>query len=209
MKYKAIAFDMDGVLIENHSSWIAIHNYFGIPDTPYMNDYLSGRIDYPEFMRKDIALWPKTTIDVIENILQDLKYMKGAKEVCAAIKKMGMRLVLISAGINILAKKVGNELGFDHVFSNGLEVGSDGFLTGNGIFGVDLIRKDKILDKLSIELGISLNEFVAVGDSVYDISMLKKAGLSIAFNSKSEELKKIAKVIVEGKNLSNILNHIE
>lgn len=207
-KYKVIVFDMDGVLTKEASSWVTVHNYFGVENKAFLKEYLEGKIDYPEFMRRDISLWPKVKIEKIKEIFKNSKLMLSAKETISKLKEKGYITVLISAGLDILADKIGKSLKFDYIFANGLKTDKDGFLAGEGIYRVDLLRKDKILTKLSQKLKIPLNQFVAVGDSKFDISLLEKAGLGLVFNPQDEEIKKVADVTIENKDLKEILEYV-
>ncbi|MDK2952061.1 MAG: hypothetical protein PWQ77_1726 [Kosmotogales bacterium] len=47
-------------------------------------------------------------------------------------------------------------------------------------------------------LGLNISEMVAIGDNYNDIPMFKKAGLGIAMNNSSEEVKKYADIIAPG-----------
>jgi phosphoserine phosphatase len=185
-----------------------VHNYFNVGDKAFLKEYLEGKIDYPEFMRRDISLWPKVKFEKIREIFKNSRLIPGAKETISKLKERSYITVLISAGLDILANKIGKSLRFDYIFANGLEVDKSSYLTGKGIYRVDLLQKDKILTKLSEKLKIPLNQFVAVGDSKFDISLLKKADLGIAFNPQDEEIKKVANVIIENRDLKEILKYI-
>jgi len=65
-----------------------------------------------------------------------------------------------------------------------LEV-KDGKLTGN-VLGeiVDRAGKARALEQFAREVGVPLEQTVAVGDGANDIDMLSVAGLGIAFNAK-------------------------
>ncbi|MCP8305171.1 MAG: hypothetical protein H3Z50_06890, partial [archaeon] len=60
-KYKLIAFDLDGTLLVQKSSWSTLHEYFGTASIARQTFalYHQGMIDYAEFMRRDISAWPK------------------------------------------------------------------------------------------------------------------------------------------------------
>jgi phosphoserine phosphatase len=203
-------FDMDGVLTEEVSGWKAIHRYFGVDNTQILNDYWNGKIDYEEFMRRDIGLWPsKIRISQIEKILSKVKLVPGVRETIKNLRSKGYQKIgVVSAGLDILANKIGHELSLDYIIANGLKVDKQGFLTGEGICRVELLKKDKVLIDLAEKIGVPLSEFIAIGDSKYDISMLKIVGFAIAFNPKDEEIKKVADVIVEGNDLRKILNYL-
>ena len=68
--------------------------------------------------------------------------------------------------------------------------------------GVDFINviapdvsKGKALEVLALFLGVSLNQVMAIGDGDNDISLLSKAGLAIAMDKASDELKAVADYI--------------
>jgi len=54
------------------------------------------------------------------------------------------------------------------------------------------VSKGKALEALTSFLGISMNEVIAIGDGVNDISLLSTAGLAIAMDNASDEVKAVA-----------------
>ncbi len=173
-----------------------IHGHFGTVEkaAPNLASYIQARIDYEEFMRRDISLWPRRLhISQIKAILSSFTLTPHAKEVVQQIKQRGYKVVIISAGLDLLTDQVASLLGVDVAVANGLQTDRDGFLTGNGIFRVDLNRKDEALDHVLDDMHISKSDCVCVGDSRYDVRFLKNAGLAVAVNS-DEELAKVATV---------------
>ena len=67
-------------------------------------------------------------------------------------------------------------------------------------------EKVKALKELCNKLNINLNEVAYVGDNYNDIGAFKIVGLAIAFNSEEEEVKKYAKIVIDKKDLREILN---
>lgn len=55
------------------------------------------------------------------------------------------------------------------------------------------ISKGNALEKLLSQYGIPLEETIAIGDNLNDVSMFEKAGLSIAMGNASEDIKRICK----------------
>jgi phosphoserine phosphatase len=72
-------------------------------------------------------------------------------------------------------------VGIQNWVANGLITDENGLLKGEGVFRVDLRRKDRALTDLLKSLGVGLPEVVSVGDSKYDLSMMKVCGGGIAF----------------------------
>jgi phosphoserine phosphatase len=184
-----VAFDLDGTLVVDRSSWAIIHEYFGTTQhgLRYLREYVEGKISYVEFMRRDIAAWPKPLhIDTIAEILNDYKLREGAERAVGEIRKIGLETAIVSAGIEVLALEVARKIGIDHVIANTLETDGEGYLTGEGVGRVDPLRKHEALLKLVDELGVELENVVAVGDTMYDVSFLEHAGIGVAMG---EDLK--------------------
>ena len=208
-KLELVIFDMDGVLTDIISSWKYIHDYFNTSNERSVNEYLQGKIDDMEFIRRDAILWKEngkpTTIKKIEEILSDVQLMKGAKESIETLKRNEIKTAIVSAGLDILSEKVAKKLGINFVYSNGVQTNKHGQLNGEGIVGVRLMYKDQIVKKLADKLNIPLERIASVGNSCYDIPMFEITGLSIAFNPEDDCTRTAADVIVEGKDLTRIL----
>jgi len=173
------SFDMDGTLLEEDSSWVALHKHFGTIEKGKkgLKLYTEGRIDYREFMRRDIASWPSDLrIEEVSRILSDYRIRQEAPETIERLKAKGVKAALVTSGIDILAERVARDLGIEFCLANGLETTKDGRLTGQGIGRVDPSRKDLAFLKLLRSLGIHSQETIAVGDTIYDLRFLKSAG---------------------------------
>ncbi|MGI0013132.1 MAG: HAD family hydrolase [Nitrososphaera sp.] len=185
-RFKSVVFDVDGTLISEASSWVLVHNYFGTAAQAKQNlmRYEKGEIDYPTFMRSDISLWPKRLqLQDIKKILSKYTLDPDAKPVIEKLRSAGIKVVFISAGIDTLTEQVASVLAPDDYLANGLEIDDEGYLTGNGIFRVDLINKQEAMKKILDRLSCPYSACVAVGDSRFDVSMLKSAGCGVAFKA--------------------------
>ena len=209
MNSRIVVFDLDGVLVQEKSSWEAIHKALGVEKEGQINlrSYLRGEFDYKEFMERDIALWKNASLEEIKRIVNDISLIEGAKETIQAIKELGLKTAIISSGVSILADRVQKELGIDYSFSNKIVENRSGKVIGIEI--VPVHKKATILGMLTKLEGISAKECIVVGDGIYDISMFKIAGFSIAFNSDNEEVKRAADTSIEKKDLREIISHIK
>jgi len=209
LKLALAAFDMDGTILEEDSSWVALHRHFG---TTRMGKrglklYTEGKIDYTEFMRRDIASWPKNlAIDEVERILSNYKIRKEAPETVNRLKDLGAKVALVTSGIDILAERVARDLGIDSCVANGLETTPNGRLAGAGIGRVDPSRKDLAYLGLLRRLGIRREDTIAVGDTIYDLRFLKSArlGFFLSENGKAPD----DSLILIGR-LTDIFRHLE
>ena len=212
-KLELVIFDMDGVLTDIISSWKYIHDFFKTSNERSVDEYLKGKIDDLEFIKRDVSLWKEDGKPITENrlveILSDVPLMNGADKVIKTLKKNNIKTAIVSAGLDLLAKKTAKELGIDFVRSNGIKTDINGHLTGEGILKVRLMYKDLAVKSLSKELKIPLNRIASVGNSCFDIPMLEITGLSVAFNPNDDCTKKVADIIVHGRDLTKILPAFE
>jgi phosphoserine phosphatase len=177
---KLAAFDLDGTVLEHNSSWVAIHRHFGTEHlgAASLRLYTEGKIDYREFMRRDISSWPKgVTRDEIGEVLSEYKIRREAPGVFDELRARGIRTALVTSGIDILAKDVARDLEIDHWVANGLRFDKRGKLLPSGVGRVDPTRKDLAYQGLLRRIGIAAKNTIAVGDTVYDLAFLKSAGL--------------------------------
>jgi phosphoserine phosphatase len=177
--YRLAGFDLDGTLLEEDSSWAAIHRFFGTTRESHesLMLYTEGKIDYIEFMRRDIAAWPKgVTLAEIEAILSGYRIRREAPETLRELRKRGIEPAIITSGIDILAEKVAEELGIKHWIANGLRFDSSGKILPTGIARVDPTRKDLAYLSVLKSLKMNAKETIAVGDTIYDLAFLRSAG---------------------------------
>jgi len=210
---KLVVFDMDGVLLDVMSSWRYVHNYFGTCNDKSVDDYLKGKIDDLEFIRRDVSLWKidnkPVKMQKIVDILSDVHVMKGAEACMFFLKQHKIKTAIISAGIDFLAEKIGKKFDFDFVFANGIKTDEKGFILEEGILKVQLMYKDKNIIHLSKILNITSENIVSVGNSCFDIPMFRESGLGIAFNPEDECTKDAAEVVINEKDLSKIIPYLE
>lgn len=187
MRFRLVALDFDGVLVRQQSAWETVHKALGTERAAQRNfeDFESGEIDYAEFMRRDISLWGRRSCEEIKRTLLRYDLDPEAPAVIAQLQREGRRVAIISAGIDILVEEVARQLGVDYFVANGLEIDADGYLTGNGILRVDLGRKEVALQQAANSLGCSLEQVASVGDSRFDLPVLRASRLGIGFGDRT------------------------
>ncbi len=211
-RFDLIAFDMDGVLVDYTSSWSWIHDHFQVDNETSLVDYIEGRIDDREFMRRDIDLWLQKKNDLckedIERILAPVPIVAGVEETISHLREKGMRSVIVSGGLDIVAEKIAKRFGFDDFVANGLECDAAGKLTGEGVLRVELVNKRRALDAFLQKYQVKAERAVAIGNSFVDASMFEGCGLSIAFNPIDSFVKEQADHVINSKDLRTILHFI-
>lgn len=205
---KAILFDMDGVLVDSISSWRHVHTHFYTNNDASVDAYVRGKISDEEFIRRDVSQWKKDGELIhkkeLETIFSSVQLMNGAKSLINGLKSFDVRLGIVSAGIYVLANKIGSLLNMDFVYANQLQTDDNGRLTGEGIVNVPLIRKDEVVDRIATRFGLMKGEIAAVGNSCFDIPLLRSVGFGIAFHPDDDCISKEADIVVNEKNLEKI-----
>lgn len=199
-RFRLVAFDMDGTLTRDGSSWVKLHRHFGTLDVGDLNlaDYAARRIDYLEFVRRDVRAWTrkrgKVHLSEVEEVLGSGRLAPGAVKTLEALHRRGVKTAIVSSGVDLMAQKVAARLSIPHVRANGLATDARGYLSGepNGS-GVDPRGKDRVLRNLCRKLETHPEQAVAVGDSKYDARFLKAAGLGVAIGG-DPELGRVADV---------------
>lgn len=208
-KFDLVAFDMDGVLVDYLSSWTWVHDRFGVSNEESVISFMDGDIDDMEFMRRDIALWlkhrPGLGLGDVERELARLPINPGIGATVGALKEKGIRTVIISGGLDLIAEKIAERYGFDAQWSNGLAADAQGKLTGEGVLRVELCNKSKALREAQDLFGIAPERTAAIGNSSIDVSMFQASSLGIAFNPIDEEVVRGAHHVIRDASLCAVL----
>ncbi len=215
-KYKLVCFDMDGTLIDNLKfSWQVFHDYFQT-DKHRREDakarFFNGEITYVQWAEHDINLWreKKAKKNDFFDAVRGLKLMDGAMDTLSELKKNGLKLAIISGSLNIILENfIPNykEI-FDDVFLSKIYFDENGDISKIEATEFDMEAKATALKMIAKREKISLSECVFVGDYLNDMKIMQEAGLGIAFNCQHDELKKVADVVIEKKDLREVLKHI-
>jgi phosphoserine phosphatase len=163
-----------------------------------------GDIDFEEALTQRVGLLKGLKVEELEKIRKEMKLSEGAEDLVTTLKQLGYKQGLISGSFHYFADHLKERLGLDFAFANELEM-KNGALTGR-LLGdiVDGPYKAKIVNVVSSEEGVFLDQTVAIGDGFNDILMLGQAGLGIAYNAKGK-LERVANMSLGRARLKNIL----
>jgi len=144
----------------------------------------------------------------LETILEPVPIIGGISETVEALHDAGAKVVIVSGGLDMTAERIARENGFDGYLANSVECDPSGALTGEGVLRVDLTNKGAALRHFQELYGVDQMSTVSIGNSFVDVSMFALSGLAIAFNPIDEQVKKNADVVINAKDLRELLPYI-
>ena len=146
---------------------------------------MSGELDYSESLRRRVGLLRGLDQAALARVYDErLRLSPGAEAMLAAVRRAGLKTLLLSGGFSFFTERLQARLGLDYSISNVLEI-EDGRLTGR-IVGdlVDPEGKAAKLRAVRDELALTKAGIIAIGDGANDLKMLAEAGVSIAYRAK-------------------------
>ncbi|MFC0203400.1 phosphoserine phosphatase SerB [Novosphingobium soli] len=149
---------------------------------------MQGELDFEQALRERVGLLQGLGTDSIEQCLATrIQPMPGAKVLVETLRALGCRTVLVTGGFHQFADPVAEQLGFEHVVGNRLEV-AGGKLTGGLVGGIvdSAVKKATLLAEIEAakeQWGDGVTT-LATGDGANDIPMLEAATYGIAYRAK-------------------------
>ena len=152
---------------------------------------MRGELDFSSALRARVRLLRGLPMARARQLCDRFELNPGAGELVQTVRRLGLRVGLVSGGFNFFVEMLKERFGLDFAFANELEVKA-GLLTGEVVGSiVDGQRKAQLLRDMAHVFNVKLQQTIAVGDGANDIQMLEAAGLGIAYQAKPK-LKEVA-----------------
>jgi HAD-superfamily, subfamily-IB PSPase-like hydrolase, archaeal len=208
--FKVFVTDIDGVITNIDSIWQYVHDKLNVSKIARINYelYHSGKIDYVEWARRDIELWKGVKYDDFMKIIKSVEIRKGSEELFNYLHTKKLKIIAISGGLLPLLQYLNEMFHFTFFIANEISF-ENGVVSGKFRINVKPHNKGRILKKILQKLNISNEECIGIGDSQFDMPMLRYCGYSIGFNPKDKRLFKICDTIIKSNTLFEVLNKIK
>lgn len=212
---RLICFDVDGTLVhhdEDKTVWQVLNERFLDSldaNRSRFQAFREGRITYAEWVALDIGEWQRRGVrraQLAEAIRESLAPVAGATAVIGELRRRGYRLAVVSGTIDLTLELLLPELEFDRVFTNQIFFDGDGAILGWRATPYDMEGKAEAVDTLTAEFGCSHLETAFIGDHWNDLPALVRVGFPIAFRPKEEQVRRVARVVLEGPSLEGLLD---
>lgn len=145
---------------------------------------MRGELDFESALRERVGLLAGLEESAITRCLAErIRPTEGARTLVATLKARGCRTVLVTGGFHHFADSVGDQLGFDRVVGNRLEV-TDGQLTGGLVGAITGSAAKKAVMEEELARRSAGAVAMAAGDGANDIPMLEAATYGMAYRAK-------------------------
>ncbi len=146
---------------------------------------MRGEVDFASALAERVLLLKGLEADIITRCYDDrVSISPGAIPLVRTMRASGARCVLVSGGFTLFAERVGQEIGFDRVIANHLDIDSNSLSGTVSPPIVDGAAKEAMLREEAAILGLDETDTMAIGDGANDIAMIKAAGLGVAYRAK-------------------------
>ncbi|MDE2134379.1 MAG: phosphoserine phosphatase SerB [Alphaproteobacteria bacterium] len=146
---------------------------------------MKGEIEFAGALRERVGLLKGLPLEALERVWRErVRLNPGARELVATMKTNGARTLLVSGGFTFFTARVAEAAGFDEHQSNVL-IDDGKALTGEvrePILGRE--AKLQALERALTRFGLQADDALAVGDGANDLSMIRRAGLGVAYHAK-------------------------
>lgn len=181
-----IAFDFDGTLSDSEMT-VLLGEQCGVADEmeAITERAMNDEIDYATSLRERAALLDGLSEDAAAEAWDQVVLRDGAAAVIDALREAGHTVAILTGGFETGVEAALGAAGtsVDTIIANRLPAEA-GALTGEVDGPLIEGTKDDQLEALAADLGIDMDETVAVGDGANDLPMLEVAGLAVGFEPK-------------------------
>jgi HAD superfamily phosphoserine phosphatase-like hydrolase len=192
----AAIFDLDGTLTRTPNPWRHIHESLGVWERAcgHFDEWLTGRIDYDEFCRKDTSLWGASRLQDIHGFLDRIELNRHVPAVTRALVGLKIPSIIISSGFHYVARRVQTENRWEPliVYANELVEGPalvpdvriqvspdpESPLSKRAI-GADALRR----------VGVDPKKTLVVSDAVRDLEALSDCGFHLHVQEEGDLLR--------------------
>jgi phosphoserine phosphatase len=181
-----VAFDFDGTLSDSEMT-VLLGERCGVADemAAITERAMNDELGYAESLRERAALLEGLSTDEMHAAFENVRLRDGAADVVRALNDAGVTTAIFTGGFQrgVEAALERDGVTVDAIVANRL-LDADGALTGAVDGPLVEGTKDDTLRAHASELGVSLEDTVAVGDGANDLPMLQIAGLAVGFSPK-------------------------
>lgn len=190
---RLVAFDLSWTLISSDALNIVIEAAMALSEPSVANSlrqrllefetlHKDGKLVGDEYYLERARLLKGFSVSSLRQKIDSLlSFTEGAVSLCRALFRLGYKTAILSSGPHFLVEHVKRSLGMDIAYGNIFETDEMGCLTGEISQPiVNASRKADLLQMLTMQERIGLEQVIAVGDGPVSLEMLSLAGMAIS-----------------------------
>ncbi|SNZ17727.1 phosphoserine phosphatase [Natronoarchaeum philippinense] len=178
-----VAFDFDGTLSDSEMT-VLLGDQYDVADQmeSITERAMNDEIDYATSLRERAALLEDLPEDRAAAAFEQVYLRDGAADLIRDLNDAGVHTAILTGGFErgVAAALDRENVSVDTIVANRLPI-EDGHLTGDVEGPLIEGTKDTALENLAEEVGVDMDDTVAVGDGANDLPMLKVAGTPVGF----------------------------
>ena len=179
----AVIFDLDGTLTKTASPWRHIHERLGLWETTasvYLDEWLSGKITYDEFCRRDTRLWRGRSLPEIEGYLDEIEFNRHVPAVVRELVERSIPSIIISSGFRYVARKIQAECNWAPllIYANELMDGPEVRIHVSADRASPISKKAHADTALQL-IGADASTTLVVSDAMHDLEQLADCGFHL------------------------------
>ena len=203
--FSLLSFDVDGTLFRKPSLTTAAEALgFGEKWRSYDDMYLHNRIMSRERLDNQFRLLSGLSVAEVLGGVSKVDVMAGIRETVVKLQGHGLGVILLTDNPDFLCAYLVERFGFNGYVASKVSV-------RNGRISDDVQSmpdKRDALRKYCSWVSISVKKCIHVGDSMNDVPVFRVVGHSIALNSKSERVRKVASKALDTDNLLEVYHYL-
>jgi phosphoserine phosphatase len=167
---------------------------------------MQGELDFASALAERVSLLKGLDQGVLAECREArIRPNPGAARLVATLKSLGVVTMLVSGGFTDFVHPLAQELGFDRMRANWLEIGDNGKLTGRTIGRVvDAEAKRGFAEEILAAQKVRPESLVAIGDGANDVPLIELAGLGVGYRPKPA-LAQVADGLIRNHDLTALL----
>src|SRR5262250_2027725 len=179
----SVIFDLDGTLTTVSSPWQYVHERLGVWESTacyHLEQWLSGKMSYEEFCRRDADLWNGRSVEEIYSYLDEIVWNRHVPAVVEKLVTSRIPSVIISSGFKYVASKIQERCCWDPllIYANELVAGPMVRINVSGDFQSPISKK-ALAEHALATVGSSMANSLVISDSTRDLEQLSDCGYKV------------------------------
>jgi phosphoserine phosphatase len=205
LRYRAVAFDLDGTLLRGTTVAICLAGRAGREEElrALESRFVRGEISNGVIADASASWLVGCSLEELESALWAEDWIAGIRETVDAVHAAGAEAIVATITWRHAAEAVARRFGFDAACGTGMHADAER-LSGTVSAYFDEADKATFVEEHCRARGIGMDEVAAVGDSRSDIPLFGRVGLAIALNP-TPEARRAAHVSLDTDDLRDVL----